>query len=436
MTARKRFWVFLVVALLFVNLGVGLRVYSLEAEQNGEREAFEKTRVLMRVLHLIHKDYVDAEKVDFTKLIYGAIKGMVSSLDPFSGFMTPDEYGEMLENTEGQFGGLGIIVTVRDDVLTVIAPIADTPGARAGLLAGDQIVIINGESTQNMKLSETVKLLKGEPGTAVTISVHRPSTGETMEKTIERALIPVANVKDTHLLEDKVGYVRLVQFNDPTVERLEKALDELLEQGAEVLILDLRNNPGGLLDSAVGVCSLFVPKDSLVVSTQGRQESQTREFRSNREPKFLDKPVAVLVNGGSASAAEIVAGCLQDWGRAVLVGEQTFGKGSVQNVIELPDGSALRLTTSMYYTPSKRVIHKHGIAPDIEVVLTDSEIREVLEAQQRAAAEPEQGPYRDRQLQRALDTLRSYDVYRQAQEKRFKALRSKKGASEKKDGDR
>jgi carboxyl-terminal processing protease len=202
MMKRRKFWLGLLAGALAVNLAVGMRVYSVEAEASGEREAFEKTRVMMRVLHLLQKDYVDASKVDYTQLIYGALRGMVSSLDPFSAFMTPDEYHDMMESTEGEFGGLGIIVTVRDEVLTIISPIEGTPGSKAGLLAGDQIVRINGNSTRDLKLADTVKLLKGEPGTSVAITVHRPSTGETKDMTIERALIPVVNVKDDCMLDD------------------------------------------------------------------------------------------------------------------------------------------------------------------------------------------------------------------------------------------
>lgn len=411
---RNRLWLVTLAALLAINVAVGLRVYSSEAEDSGESEAFEKISVMMRVLHLVRKDYVDAEKVNFTDLIYGALQGMVASLDPFSGFMPPDEYRDMMESTEGQFGGLGIIVTVRDDLLTIVAPIEGTPGSRVGLLAGDQITGINGEPTKSMDLHDAVKNLKGEPGTSVTITIYRPTTDETKDFTVERALIPVVSVKDTRILQDKIGYVRIVQFNEPTAERLQESLESLLKDDIDSLVIDLRNNPGGLLESAVEVCSLFLPPKTLVVSTQGRQPSQKRDFSSNRKRVFPSKPIAVLVNRGSASAAEIVAGCLQDWGYAVLVGEKTFGKGSVQNVIELPDGSALRLTTAMYYTPSKRVIHKHGIEPDIEVVLNRQELEELGTAQLAYANGGGKTLPKDRQLQRAIDTLRSYDVYQRA----------------------
>ncbi len=420
MIARRKFWLSLITGLLAVNLLIGFHVYSKEADKRGEPEAFEKISVMMRVLHLIRKDYVDQDKVDFTNLIYSALRGMVSSLDPFSSFMAPEEYNDMMESTEGQFGGLGIIVTVRDNMLTIVAPIEGTPGGKADLRAGDLIIKISGEATKNLDLHDVVKQLKGEPGTEVTITIYRPGTEETKDITLERAIIPVVSIKDEQILENQIGYVRILQFSEPTAEKLQAALKSLLGKNIKALIIDVRNNPGGLLESAVDVCSFFLPPKTLIVSTQGRQPSQKREFHSGRGWKFQDYPVAILINQGSASAAEILAGCLQDWGEAVLVGEKSFGKGSVQNVIELPDGSALRLTTAMYYTPSKRVIHKHGIEPDIEVKLSDEEIRQIIEVQRTPLKPGESKPLKDRQLQRAIDTLSSYGVYKQSRKKRRK----------------
>ena len=427
MKPRRNIWFVFAALVLAVNLAVGFRVYSVEAESNGEREAFETISVMMRVMHLLQKDYVDAEKIDFTSLIYEALRGMVASLDPFSGFMTPDEYRDMMESTEGEFGGLGIIITVRDRVLTIVSPIEDTPAARQGLQAGDQIRMIDGEPPEKVSLQgephddlrDAVKRLKGETGTKVRLTIYRPSTEETIEVSVERALIPVVSVKTGYPLGDGIWYVRIVQFSEPTAEKLREILGSLAggnEEEVKGLVLDLRNNPGGLLESAVEVCSLFLPAKTLIVSTQGRQPSQKREFHTDRDKKVSDVPMAILVNRGSASAAEIVAGCLQDWGRAILVGEKTFGKGSVQNVIELPDGSALRLTTAMYQTPSKRVIHERGIEPDIAVTLTDDEIRVLMESQGMAGRAARPLPDKDRQLKRAVDALK---VYLQAKEKKI-----------------
>jgi carboxyl-terminal processing protease len=370
---------------------------------------------------------VEAEKVDFGDLIYSALQGMVGSLDPFSSFMAPEEFLRMRESTEGEFGGLGVVVTVRDGFLTIVAPMEDTPGARAGLRAGDRIVQIEDLVTEDVPLEEAVKTMKGEPGTDVTITIYRPSTDETLTLTITRALIEVASVKGAEILEDGVGYVRVTQFNEPTAAKLAEALTSLLDQGMRSLVLDLRNNPGGLLDSAVDVSSLFLPPGKLVVYTQGRRPSQRREYRTDNGSAMVPAavPVAILVNGGSASAAEIVSGCLQDSERALLIGETTFGKGSVQNIIELPDGSALRLTVAMYYTPSERVIHENGIEPDITVTLSEDELMELRLSQDGLASDEDEGGdesngvFEDRQLRRAVEVLNGYDAYRRGLESGF-----------------
>ncbi len=425
MKTRGRFWLSVLAGVLALNLVIGYGVYSEEVKASGERQAFEKISVMMRALTLIRKDYVDAEKVDFEDLIYNALHGMVRSLDPFSDFMSPDQYSSMMENTHGEFGGLGVIITIRDEVLTIVSPIENTPGSRAGFQPGDQIIKIEGESTKGKKMPETIKLLKGKPGTKVTLTVHRPSTEETKDYTIERAIIPVESVRDAQIIpRTKVGYVRITQFSDPTRDELQSALEKLVEQGIDSLVIDVRNNPGGLLDSAVEICSFFLKPKTLVVSTEGRRPSQKSEFRARKGYRFPEIPLAVLINGGSASAAEILAGCLKDWNRAVLVGEKTFGKGSVQNIIELPDGSALRLTTAMYYTPSRRVIHEHGIEPDIEVGLPSDDYRRLMEGQRVIPGADEPDASMDKQLQRAVETLRSYGIYRKGMKSKFTKLRA------------
>ncbi len=411
MSKRARISLGLVAILLAANLVVGYRVYSAEATAAGEEEAFEKISVMMRVIHLIRKDYVDGDKVGYQDLVYHALHGMVNSLDPFSDFLTPEQLQDMMEETEGEFGGLGVIVTTRDGVLTVMSPMEGTPGFRAGLQPGDQIVGIEGESTEGQKVDEAVSKLKGKVGTAVTITVHRPRTDATWDVTITREMIPLTSVKDDHLIPGtKVGYVQVLQFSDPTAQELETKLRKLLQDGADSLVIDLRNNPGGLLTSAVDICSLFLKPGELIVSTEGRRPSQKQEMRSNargwRVPDNI--PVAILVNGGSASAAEITSGCLHDHHRAILVGERTFGKGSVQNVISLPDGSALRLTTAMYYTPSRQVIHHHGIQPDIEVALSDDEYRQLALAANVIDGVDAPVKAEDRQLQRAVEVLQGY----------------------------
>ncbi len=410
----KKTWFPLLALALALNLAIGGWVYSKETLATADEDALEKITVMMRVLHLIQKDYVHPGEIDYTSLIYSATKGMVSSLDPYSSFLTPEEFADMIETTEGQFGGLGIVVTIREGRLTVVTPMEGTPGSKAGIIAGDQIVEIDDEPIKDVKLSQAVTRLKGEPGTTVDLTIYRPETDETLEMTIERAVIEVPSVKSTQIVRNGVGYIRIVQFDEGTAASLRNSLDELLEQGATSLVLDLRNNPGGLLTSAVDVCACFLPKDKLVVFTEGRQPSQKEEYFTGPGSSFRQQPVVVLVNEGSASAAEIVAGCLQDHERARLVGTQTFGKGSVQNVIRLPDGSALRLTTARYYTPQKQVIHEHGVKPDIVVKMTPEQRRTLLEAQ--IAVGPDNGLNieSDPQLQRALEMLETYDVFRKA----------------------
>ena len=420
MTRTRNLLLAALAAILAVNLVLGYRVYSAEASKAGEDQAFEKISVMMRVLYLIRKDYVDADKISYKDLVYNALHGMVRSLDPFSDFMSPDQYRNMMETTEGEFGGLGVIVSAEEDTLTIIAPIDGTPGSRAGLQAGDQIVKIQGKNVAGMKLGDAVKLMRGKPGTMVTITVHRPSTGVTKDYTIERAIIPVHSVKDTKVLPGtSIGYVRVTQFAEPTAGEFQTALKDLSAKNIDALVIDLRNNPGGLLPTVVEMCSYFLEPGKLIVSTEGRRPSQKHEFRTRKRGyHFKNCPIAILINGGSASASEIMSGCLKDWGRAVLIGEKSFGKGSVQNIIPLPDGSALRLTTAMYYTPSRRRIHRHGIEPDIKVKLTREEYQAIFDAQDRGG---ESAP--DAQLQRAVEVLNSYDIYRKAAKSRFSELR-------------
>jgi carboxyl-terminal processing protease len=324
----------------------------------------------------------------------------------------------MQADTAGKFGGIGIHIGIRDGILTVISPIEDTPAFRAGLLAGDRILKIEGERTRGMSLREAVEKLRGEQGTEVTITVHGAATGEERDVTMVRDEIEVPSVKGTRVIRDGVGYVRITQFTRPTAASLQEALEELAAQDVKGLVLDLRNNPGGLLTSAVEVAQKFLKKRTPIVSTRGRPGVHKGvEVKARGKDPFTDFPMAVLVNGGSASASEIVAGALQDNKRAVLVGGQTFGKGSVQSVIRLkPDGkSAIRLTTAHYYTPSGRLIHDVGIKPDITVEVTPGEWRKVQLKRAREenpeffmseedAAENLEGVV-DEPLERAIDIL-------------------------------
>jgi carboxyl-terminal processing protease len=371
---------------------------------------------------LIRQDYVDERKVDYEKLTQSALRGMLESLDPHSQFMEPTDFKGMQDDTNSRFGGLGVHVTARDGTLVIVSPMEGTPGAKAGLLPDDQIIKIDGRSTDKIDLNEAINLLRGEVGQKVTLTILRPSTKEVKDFPIVREEIKVASVKDAKILGPelggtmKIGYVRITQFNLPTAEELARHLDELEAAGMQALVLDLRYNPGGLLPSAIDVAGQFLPPHTLVASTEGRVPSQSKVYRTaddaRQRPKY---PMAILINNGSASGSEIVAGALKDLNRAILVGETTFGKGSVQSVIQLQDGSALRLTTAKYYTPSKNVIHEKGISPTIRVIMPTEQER-LLMMQRREevltdAEKKEVAAFRDVQLERAVDALKSVMIY-------------------------
>jgi carboxyl-terminal processing protease len=329
-------------------------------------EMYRELDIFARVLTEVKNSYV--EPVDEKRLIYGAIHGMLRTLDPHSSFMDPKEYQQMKADTTGEWGGLGLDVTMRAGVLVVVSPIDDTPGARAGIEPGDQILAIDGAATREMDINEAVSKMQGPLGTRVELLLMRKGFSQPRKIPIVREHIHT-NPVDGRLVDAKIGYVRIRSFQDRTDVYMKELLEKLhKEAGGPLagLVLDLRNNPGGLLDQAVRVSDRFLDK-GLIVSTEGRNhENSSQEFAHPRdtEPNY---PMIVLVNGGSASASEIVAGALQDHGRAVLMGTQTFGKGSVQTVIELPDGSGLKLTVAKYYTPKHRSIQEEGIVPDVVV---------------------------------------------------------------------
>jgi carboxyl-terminal processing protease len=421
---RKRILVSAIGVLLLLNLVVAARIYS-SAPRSERDNAYAHIEMLVKVMELIRKDYVDGEKLSYRDLTYGALKGMLSSLDPHSQFMDPDTFSDMKEDTEGEFGGLGIMIGVKDGFLTIIAPMDDTPGYRAGLLPGDRIIKIDGRPTEKMTLPEAVRLLRGVPGTKVTISLLRPKLKEVKDVTIERAKIRVDSVRDINgknvrakdsfpLMENNIGYIRIGQFSEPTADEFEQALQKLEAAGMDALVLDLRSNPGGLLESARQVASKFLPPNTVIVSTEGRNPNQIQKYRSSGKP-HPNYPIVVLINNGSASGAEIVAGALQDLKRAVVVGETSFGKGSVQSILSLPDGSAVRLTTAKYYTPSRKVIHEHGITPDIIVPVSEEEQRKLLTFRARSGLPLEEGeklePVQDVQLERAIDLLKGIKLY-------------------------
>jgi len=411
--------------------------WSLSDNVSAEEDTHYKIiHTFAEALTLIKKNYV--EEVKDKDLVYGAIKGMLSSLDPHSSFMPPNVYKEMQIDTKGEFGGLGIQISIKDNFLTVIAPIEDTPAYKVGVKAGDKIIKINNESTKDMSILDAVSKLRGPKGTSVTITIVREGLDKPKDITIVRDIINIKSVK-SRTIDSSIGYVKLLQFQETTSSELEKALKSLEKENINSLILDLRNNPGGLLNSSVDVTSQFLPPDKLVVYIKGRDKEKTEFKTSNGKPSYKYRMI-VLVNEGSASASEIVAGALQDWERAVILGTQTFGKGSVQTVIPLSDGSGIRLTTARYYTPKDRSIQTTGIKPDIIVelaakegakkhpVFREKDLEKHLENDTVKDAEPaitdkkkeedlaeaplEVSEQDDVQLQRAIDVLKTWDVFK------------------------
>jgi len=430
----RRLVVMLSLACWLLGVLSGLRAQEAQQGKNEEDNGYSQISIFAKTIELIRQDYVDGSKTSYHDLITAAMKGMLSSLDPHSQFMDPDDFRDMQEDTRSRFNGLGIEVSMKNGLPTVVTAMEDTPAARAGILSGDQILKINGASTERMDLQDAINILRGPAGRRVTLTLLRPSTKEIKDYTLDRAEIKVRSVKGARLLDEeltgpfRIGYVRLIQFNEPTAEELSKALDELQKAGMQALILDLRNNPGGLLNSAVDVCAQFLPPRSKVVSTQGRMASQQHDYSTSGAKKDRPNfPMALLINEGSASGAEIVAGALKDLHRAILVGETTFGKGSVQNVMQLPDGSAVRFTTAKYYTPSRQVIQGNGVAPNIRVAVTAEQERALFALRNAENVKPEDEKNiiktKDPQLLRAIDALKGLMIYAQQSAPKAEAVK-------------
>lgn len=413
-------------------VGKGLR-NALSAEV----EAYVELKTFAEVLSLIQKNYVEETKPK--DLVYGAIRGMLNTLDPHSAFMSPEIFKEMQVDTKGEFGGLGIQIGMKENRLTVIAPIEGTPADRAGIQAGDFIIKVNEESTKEMTLMEAVEKMRGPKGTKVKLTILREGTEEPKVFDLVRDIIKIDSVK-SKMLGHHIGYIRLSQFQEMSAKDLASALKKLKKEKMQSIILDLRNNPGGLLASAVETTELFIPPGKVVVSIRGRDpKKQTDEYRSSNHSPYDNYPMIVLVNAGSASASEIVSGALQDWGRAIILGTQTFGKGSVQTILQLSDHSGLRLTTAKYYTPKGRSIQNIGITPDIIVKSVPAKVSESAPPRLREkdlerhlgneGVEPQPGkeetqPQRelplteleqeaqDVQLQKAIDLLKSWEIFK------------------------
>ena len=342
-------------------------LYADEDLEEPKPDTYNKLKVFSEILSLIESNYVEPLASD--TMVDGAIKGMVKALDPHTSYLPPVSYKEMQVQTTGKFGGLGIEISIRDGVLTVVSPIEGTPAFKVGVKPGDKIIKIEDESTLDMTLQDAVSLLRGETGEPVDITIFRESFKVPKKFTIVRDIIKVRSVVKK-LYKKDIGYIKIRSFSKNTSVDLDKALEELGQEGITKLILDLRNNPGGLLNQAVEVTDRFLNRENLIVYTKGRSEDQNMRFTSHDKVAGVSYPLIIIVNGGSASASEIVAGALQDLNRAVILGTQTFGKGSVQTIMPLSDGSALRLTTARYYTPSGRVIQENGIQPDIIIERT------------------------------------------------------------------
>lgn len=389
---------------------------SLSAQEDADVSPYKEMKTLARAIELIRQDYVDEDKTDYEGLAYSALRGMLAELDPHSDFMDPKDFKGMQEDTRSEFGGLGVVVGMKNERLTIVAPMEGTPGFRAGLLPGDVILEIDGQSAEKMSLRDAVDKLRGAPGTEVGLAVGREEEAKPLKFTVQREVIKVPSVRGAKVLASgagpRIGYVRVAQFSEPTGKEFARAVNDLEKQGIDALVLDLRFNPGGLLTSAVEVAGEFLPSGSLVAYTEGRSAAAERRYLApGKGRKARSYPVAVLVNGSSASGAEIVAGALKDTGRALIVGETTFGKGSVQSVISLPDGSAVRLTTAKYFTPGRQPIHEKGVSPHISAAMTRNEEASLL-ARRRQDDLPEGTgkdgtvEVEDVPLQRAVDALR------------------------------
>jgi carboxyl-terminal processing protease len=417
-----------------ISLSLGIGTYW-KCSAQGATNDFESIELFTDVLSIVKKSYV--EEVDTKKLIYGAINGMIASLDPHSSFMPPETYKEMKIETKGSFGGLGIEISIKDGILTVISPIEDTPAFRAGIKAGDQILRIDEKFTKDLTIMDAVKRMRGTKGTKVTLTIMREGFDKPKEFPLIRDIIQVKSIK-FKLLDEGYGYIRIAQFQEKTDDDLEKAISALVaENGGTLrgLVLDMRNDPGGLLDQAVRVAEHFIDEGKLIVYTEGREKDSKMKFVSRKGEKQPNYPIVVLINGGSASASEIVAGALQDHKRAVIMGTQSFGKGSVQTIIPLTDNSGLRLTTARYFTPSGRSIQAKGITPDITVErvelaavekkdtmhLREKDLENHFENDRKTGADEKKAEKQplykideqvktDYQILRALDLLKGWDI--------------------------
>lgn len=420
----RPFYCFLLLGCALSMFFVVTIAHSVFAKESGEDD-YKFLKNFTDVIALVQKNYV--EVVDMKTLVEGALKGMLQTLDPHSGYMNEETYNELRTETKGEFGGLGIEITVKDGLLTVVAPIEDSPAFRVGVRAGDQIIKIDDQFAKDMSMVDAVKKMRGPQGSSVTISVHRKDRKDLIPFTITREAIKVRSVR-SRSLEDRFAYARIAQFQEDTTTELQKAINDIQSKMKDKkihgLIIDLRNNPGGLLNQATRVSDLFL-KDGVIVYTDGRLESQKQKYYAHDDGNEPDYPMIILVNGGSASAAEIVAGALQDSGRAVVLGTQSFGKGSVQTILPMDNGGALRLTTALYFTRNGRSIQAQGITPDITV----EDKRPGDPAEEEPEGE-EIGPIKEKDLPGAIRNPQTKDGEKVAPAEKKKQAKQKKAESE------
>jgi carboxyl-terminal processing protease len=356
--------------MLAVAAGFGLAQFAAKSGAPSwwpDRERDRNVKYFREVLQLVKENYVGDAPASYDELTRAALDGMLGQLDPHSQFLRADAYQETEEEMSNAFGGVGIQVETRDNQIVIITPIAGTPAEKAGLRRGDRLIKIDGKTIENPTVEKTVRLVRGEPDTLVTVTIYRPSTKQTLDFPLKRARIRLDSVRNVTMRPGGLGYLQITQFSDRTGKEFHAALATLEKQGMRGLVIDLRNNPGGLLDAAIDVCNEFFNDGELIVYTQGRTPESRENFLADNGHPVRDYPIAILVNGGTASAAEIVSGAMKDTKRAVIVGEKTFGKGSVQSIIEMQNGEGVRLTTARYYTPSGVTIHEKGIQPHVEI---------------------------------------------------------------------
>ncbi|GAN35196.1 MAG: S41 family peptidase [Candidatus Brocadia sp. AMX2] len=406
------------------------QVEAKEQAKPTSESIYEEFEELIKVVKELQDKYVD--EIQLNTILINAYRGMLSGLDPYSQYFSPEELEDLKIETEGEFEGLGIEVIIKDGLLIVITPLLDSPAFKAGILVGDRIIKIDGESTENMSIREAIKKLRGKLGTKITLTVVHEGDTAPVDITIERAKIYVNSIRGARIADDayKIGYLAVSNFQENTAKDMDTAIQYLLKKGMKSLILDLRFNPGGLLNAAVDMADKFLEK-GIIVSTRGRDKTQNYIYHARKKGTYPNFPMVVLVNNGSASASEIVAGALKDHKRGLLLGVKTFGKGSVQSLIPVGDGkAALKLTTARYYTPSGVCIHEKGIEPDITVPLTFAEIKALhehlatlnIESKMNEVREKDAAPkgpveekgkpkYEDSQLERAIDILKGIEVY-------------------------